>query len=134
MEVVITDWSLNSYLNLKHAQIFSDIEYHSVLRPDAELLKLGWPPKNSKFMNSKFWGPATGHNGKLIQHGFKMIWHNIGNGKVQLRLAVAIWNGKAFLCHGYVKTDDKMDKRQMALFKNRINDIANNTYLYRGLL
>ena len=36
MDVVITEWSLNSYLDLKHAQVFSDQEYHSVLRPDAD--------------------------------------------------------------------------------------------------
>lgn len=134
MDVVITEWSLNSYLDLKHARIFSDQEYHSILRPDAELLKLGWPPIDPKFSNSKFWGPATGLGGKNIQHGFKMKWHNIGSGKVQLRLAVIIWLGKAFLCQGYVKSDEKVDKRQMALLKNRINDIANGTYCYRGLL
>jgi hypothetical protein len=84
MDVVITEWSLNSYLDLKHAQVFSDQEYHSVLRPDAELLKKDWPPVDPKFSNSKFWGPTT----------------SLG--------------GKAFLCQGYVKTDDKVDKRQMA--------------------
>lgn len=134
MDVVITEWSLNSYLDLKHAQVFTDQEYHSVLRPDAELLKQGWPPSDSKFSNSKFWGPATGLGGKNIQHGFKMKWHNIGNGKVQLRMAVVIYKSKAFLCQGYVKTNDATDKREMAKLKNRINDIASGTYKYRGLL
>ena len=134
MDVVITEWSLNSYLDLKHRQVFSKQEYHMILRPDAELLKEGWPPCNSKFLNPKFWGPATGLMGKTIQHGYKMKWHNIGNGRVQLRLAVVVLNGKIFLCQGYVKSDDKIDKRQMALLKNRINDIANGTYNYRGLL
>jgi len=53
---------------------------------------------------------------------------------VQLRLAIVILNDKAYLCQGYVKTDDNVDKRQMAILKNRINDIANGTYTYRGLL
>lgn len=134
MDVVITEWSLNSYLDLKHAQVFSDLEYQKVLRPDAELLKLGWPSTHAKFSNSRFWGPATGLSGKTIQHGFKMKWHNIGNGKVQLRLAVVILNEKAFLCQGYVKASPQVDKREMAKLKNRINDIANGTYIYRGLL
>lgn len=80
------------------------------------------------------WMSATDRTGLTIQHGFKMKWHNIGNGKVQLRLAVVIWRGKAFLCQGYIKTNDSVDKRQMAILKNRINDIANGTYNYRGLL
>lgn len=134
MDVVITEWSLNSYLELKHTQVFSDEEYNTVLRPDAELLKEGWPPKDAKFSNPKFWGPATGLGGKTIQHGFKMKWHNIGNGKVQLRLAVVFWEGKVFLCQGYVKANENVDKREMAKLKNRINDIANGNYSYRGSL
>lgn len=134
MDVIITEWSLNSYLALKHAQVFSNQEYRAILRPDAELLKKEWPPTDPKFSNYKFWGPATGLDGKTIQHGFKMKWHNIGNGNVQLRLAVVIWGKKIFLCHGYVKINDKVDKRQMALLKNRINDIASGTYNYRGFL
>lgn len=134
MDVVITEWSLNSYLNLKHNNVFTENEYKNVLRPDAELLKDGWPSQNPKFSNPKFWGPATGLGGTTIQHGFKMKWHNIGNGKVQLRLAVVIWSGKVFLCQGYSKTNDQIDKREMAKLKNRINDIADGTYIYRGLL
>lgn len=134
MDVVITEWALNSYLDLKHNQVFSDFEYQKTLRPDAEILKEGWPSSNPKFSNFKFWGPATGLGGKTIQHGFKMKWHNIGSGKVQLRLAVVILDRRAFLCQGYVKSNDSVDKRQMALLKNRINDIANGTYNYRGLL
>lgn len=134
MDVVITEWSLNSYLLLKHAKTFSENEYDTILRPDAELLKLGWPSKEPKFSNSKFWGAATGLGGISIQHGYKMKWHNIGNGKVQLRLAVVLFHGKAFLCQAYVKANDSVDKRQMAILKNRINDISNGTYSFRGLL
>lgn len=134
MDVVITEWSLDSYLDLKHAQAFSDAEYRTVLRPDAELLKEGWPPTHPKFTYAKFWSPANDFSGRSIKYGFKMKWHNIGNGKNQLRLAVVIWEGKAFLCQGYLKTDEKVDRRQMALLKNRINNIADGTYHYRGLL
>lgn len=134
MNVVITEWSLDSYLDLKHSQVFTDQEYKSTIRPDAELLKQGWPPTNPKFSNNKFWGPATGKGGTVIQYGFKMKWHNIGNGKVQLRLATVIYSGSAYLCQGYVKENEMKDKREMAKLKNRINDIANGTYKYRGLL
>jgi hypothetical protein len=134
MDVVITEWALNSYLELKHENAFTDHEYKTQLRPDAELLKQGWPPKDPKFSNQKFWGPATGLGGITIQHGFKMKWHNIGNGKIQLRLAIVILNGGAYLCQGYVKTNDQKDKREMARLKNRINDIANGTFSFRGVL
>ena len=134
MDVVITEWSLNSYLDLKHLNVFSNQEYQTTLRPDAELLKQGWPSVNPKFSNSRFWGPATGLGGVTIQHGFKMKWHNIGNGKVQLRLAIAMLSGKVFLCQGYVKDNEQKDKREMAKLKNRINDIANGNYSFRGNL
>lgn len=134
MDVIITEWSLDSYLNMKHTHVFSDDEYHTILRPDAELLKSGWPNANPKFSNSKFWGPATGLSGLVIQYGFKMKWHNIGNGKVQLRLAVVIWMGQAFLCQGYIKDTEQKDKREMAKLKNRINDIVNGNYSFRGYL
>lgn len=49
MKVVITEWALNSYLDLKHSQVFTEHEYRNILRPDAELLKKGWPSKNPKF-------------------------------------------------------------------------------------
>ena len=133
MDVVITNWSLDCYLNLKHANVFSDSEYQKILRPDAELLKLGYPPKAPKFGSSKFWGPAQDLKGHVIQHGFKMKWHNIGNGKVQLRMAV-VFLGKYFLCHGYVKENAAKDKREMAKLKNRINNIADGNFNHRGLL
>lgn len=134
MDIIITEWALNSYLDLKHRHTFSNKEYKTTLRPDVELLKQGYPSTNPKFEHSKFWGPATDLRGKIIKHGFKMKWHNIGNGRVQLRLAIIILNGKSFLCQGYIKSNEAADKRQMALLKNRINNIADGTYSYRGLL
>jgi hypothetical protein len=32
-EVVITEWALDSYLRLKHAQVFTDQEYWGTLDP-----------------------------------------------------------------------------------------------------
>jgi hypothetical protein len=42
----------HSYLNIKHAQVFSDQEYWTVLRPNVELLKGGTPSPDPKFSNS----------------------------------------------------------------------------------
>ena len=134
MDIVITEWALDSYLNLKRAKAFADSEYKNSIRPDVELLKDGIPSPHAQFQNSKFWGPGTDMSGKAIQHGYKMKWHNIGSGRVQLRLAVVILQGKSFLCQGYVKSNDFVDKREMAKLKIRIRDIAKGHYVYRGSL
>jgi hypothetical protein len=134
MDVVITEWALDSCLNLKHAYVFTQSEYQNTLRPDVELLKDGMPPKHEKFKSSKFWGPATDMGGSAMKHGYKMKWRKIGPGRVQLRLAVAHIHNAAFLCQGYVKNNELVDKREMAKFKNRIRDISNGHYVYRGNL
>ncbi len=134
MDIVITEWALNSYLNLKHAKTFSDTEYKNTIRPDVELLKDGMPSPHAQFQNSKFWGPGTDMSGKSIQHGYKMKWHNIGSGRIQLRLAVVILQGKSFMCQGYVKSNDFVDKKEMAKLKIRIRDIGKGHYVYRGML
>ncbi|MBF0299966.1 MAG: hypothetical protein HQK51_14670 [Oligoflexia bacterium] len=138
MEIIVTEWALQSYLDLKSKQIFSQSEYKNTLRPDAELLKKY--PNDPKFKNDKFWGPAT-LDGQIIKTGYKMKWHNIGPGKVQLRLPVVIveteLSGKkeerAFLCSSYVK-DDKTDKREMARLKIKIKKILDGNYFYRGTI
>jgi hypothetical protein len=140
MEVVITEWAKQSYLELRNKNVFGRDDYRNTLRPDGELLKVY--PNHTKFSVSGFWGPATDLNGKPIQYGFKMKWHNFGTGRVQLRLLVAILesdlNGvkavRAHLCQSYVKDNESKDKREMAKLKNRIRDIALGTYYYRGLL
>ena len=60
MEVIITEWGLQSYIDLKAKGVFTANEYRNILRPDAELLKTDDPfdMKHPKFGNSKFWGPA----------------------------------------------------------------------------
>lgn len=140
MEVVITEWAKQSYLDLRNNQVFTRSEYKNILRPDAELLKTY--PNDPKFGVAKFWGPAIDHSKKIIPNGFKMKWHNIGNGKVQLRLLIVIieselnniQNQRAFLCESYVKTGASQDKRQMEKLKIKIRKIAKGNYYYRGSL
>lgn len=142
MEVVITEWALQSYIDLKAKAVFTDGDYKNVLRPDAELLKTANPfdKNHPKFGNAKFWGPAT-LNGSVIKYGHKMKWHNLGPGTVQLRLCVVIvetnledkCEQRAFLCTSYIK-DDKTDKREMARMKIKIQKIVDGTFVYRGSL
>jgi hypothetical protein len=142
MEVVITEWALQSYIDLKAKGIFTDTDYKNILRPDAELLKTNNPfdTNHPKFGNTKFWGPAT-LNGVVIKYGHKMKWHNLGPGTIQLRLSVVIVETRlddksekrAFMCTSYVK-HDKSDKREMAKLKIKIQKIADGTFIYRGNL
>jgi hypothetical protein len=142
MEVIITEWGLQSYVSLKGQSIFSDSDYKLILRPDVELLKVDDPfdPNHPKFNNSKFWGPAT-YAGYFLKFGYKMKWHNLGPGKVQLRLCIVIVESelegvlktRTFLCTSYVK-NDKSEKREMAKLKVKIQKIFDGTYLYRGKL
>jgi len=121
-------------LDLKHKGVFTKQEYKTVLRPDAERLKNGFPNPDPKFQNSGFWGPCTDGSGNTIQYGFKMKWRQVGSGRVQLRLLVALFPGQAFLCESYVKSNELLDKRYMAKMKIRIRDISLGSYTTRGLL
>jgi hypothetical protein len=134
VEVVITEWALDSYLDLKHQGAFSLEQFNAVIRPDVELLKEGLPLRHPKFRNSHFWGPAQDINGLEIPCGFKMKWHNLGNGRNQIRLTVCIIEEKAYLCHAYIKTSDSQDKRYSARLKNRIADIRHRHFVLRGYL
>ncbi|MCK5072898.1 MAG: hypothetical protein KAQ98_05685 [Bacteriovoracaceae bacterium] len=138
MEVIITEWAKQTYLDLR-GKVFTRAEYKNTLRPDAELLKTSYP-SDPKFGNDKFWGPAK-HKGNILKYGHKMKWHNFGNGNVQLRLGVVIveteLEGKkkerAFLCRSYIK-NDKTEKREMAKLKIHIKKIVDGNYTYRGQL
>lgn len=134
MDIIITEWALDSYLNLVHKAVFSRQDYKNVLRPDVELLGLGWPSPSPKFQQSVFWGPATDRGGKSIPHAFKMKWRNLGPGLVQLRLGVVLWNSAWFLCQGYVKSSAAVDKRECAMLKRRVNLISTGSYTFRGKL
>jgi hypothetical protein len=131
MEIVITEWALNSYLDLKHKNTFKADFYKSTLRPDVLLLQNY--PNEMKFSNSKFWSIATDGLGSKINDGFKMKWHQVGAGKVQLRLPVGII-GDAFLCESYVKSNEKLEKRKMAKFKTHLELIRKQIYTECGRL
>lgn len=133
MDVVITEWALQSYLDLKARAVFDRQEYKTRIRPDAELLRDDFP-NNQKFKQSNFWGPATDNAKQPIANGYKMKWHNIGPGKVQLRCTVAILKGTAYLCHAYVKSSEAQDKRECAKLKARMNLISQGRFQSRGKL
>ena len=56
MDVVITEWALDAYLDLKHQGAFSVNQFNETIRPDVNLLKQGLPFNHAKFRNSNFWG------------------------------------------------------------------------------
>lgn len=131
MEIIITAWALDSYLDMKHNRVFSKEEYRDTIRPDVSLLKDY--PDDPKFKNDKFWSVATDRTGNKIENGYKMKWHQIGHGKVQLRLSVGIFSD-AFLCEAYVKKDEKHEKRKLAIFKIRLELIRRGAYTENGRL
>src|ERR1700733_4585035 len=130
MEIVITDWALQSYLELNG--VFSVKEYREALRPDAQLLRDY--PRHPKFGNDKFWGPCKDKSGKIIRRGYKMKWHNIVPGGIQLRLLVALANDTAYLCNAYVKDNENTDFREMAKLKIKIQLIYEGRFTFRGRL
>ncbi|EKD54322.1 MAG: hypothetical protein ACD_60C00094G0002 [uncultured bacterium] len=130
MDLIITEWALNSYLELKQNRIFSNEEYDTVIRPDVLLLKSY--PNDPKFNQGKFWSAAQDRNNKKIPFGYKMKWHQIGNGKVQLRLTVGLLGSECFLCEAYVKNDEKLDRRKLAKFKGYLELIRQGCYTIRG--
>ena|SRR3989338_5618953 len=132
MEIIITQWALDSYLDLVSQKVFTRQEYLTVIRPDVLLLQVY--PNDPKFKNGKFWSPANDRNGLIIPTGYKMKWHQIGNGKVQLRLTVGIFDDECFLCEAYVKKDEKTDKRKLAKFKGYLELIRQGCYTIRGNL
>ncbi len=130
MGIVITQWALDSYLDLKHSSVFSSIEYKNIIRPD--VLLLNQFPNSPKFSNSKFWSLAS-MGSVVVSQGFKMKWHNVGNGKIQLRLAVANFSD-FFLCQAYVKENSSLDRREIAKLKTRIQLIAQGKFIACGRL
>ena len=132
MEIHITQWALDAYLDLKHRQVFSREEYWSIIRPDVLLLKKY--PKEVKFANRKFWSLATDETSShKLSQGYKMKWHQIGNGRVQLRLTVAMLRD-AFMCESYYKLNEKQERRKLAKFKTYIQLIQRGQYITRGVL
>ncbi len=131
MDIIITQWALDSYLDLKHISSISDQDYKTIIRPDVLLLKSY--PSDPKFQNSKFWSIATDYASNHIPDGYKMKWHNIGNGKVQLRLPVGLFT-EVVLCGAYVKGNTNFEKRKMAIFKTHLELIRRNQFTECGRL
>lgn len=132
MKIVITQWALDSYLDLKHNNVFNQIEFNTRIKPDVMLLK--HYPHDPKFGHGKFWSQANDRSNTVITAGYKMKWHQLGNGKVQLRLPVAVLHQLSFLSGAYVKSNDKFDKRMMCHFKTHIQLIQQNKFITRGVI
>ena len=130
MEIINTKWGLNSYLELKSKHVVTDADYRDVLKPDVMLLLKF--PGDEKFRQAKFWSVAEDHNKNIIGCCYKMKWHQIGNGCVQLRLLVMIRNTQCFLCEAYVKENSKTDKRKLAKFKVYAELIKKGQYTICG--
>jgi hypothetical protein len=130
MEIVITAWGLDSYLELKHENQISADDYKSTLRPDIMLLKTF--PKSPKFAHNKFWSPVS-LDGIAFAGGFKMKWHNFGKKRIQLRLPVGMINA-AFLLHAYIKRDSKSEARQLAKLKTRLELLRRGQFTDCGRL
>ena len=103
MDIIITQWALDSYLELKSKRVFDEKTYKETIRPD--VLLLSEFPNNPKFEQGKFWSIAQDKSGRAIANGYKMKWHQMGNALVQLRLTVGIFNDECFLCEAYVKSN-----------------------------
>lgn len=134
MEIVITQWALDAYLELKHGNAFSQTDFEEIIRPDVMLLKVY--PHHPKFSNGKFFSPATMDNEVLAQ-GFKMKWHNLGQRNVQLRLGIGLGfkdYDSAFLLHAYVKTDAKVEARQLVKLETRLDLVRKGQSIERGRL
>lgn len=131
---MITEWALQSYLDLKKLPAFTDDEYWNEIRPDVELLRGGLATPHPKLQSQNFWSPANLGQGRTVAGGFKMKWHNKGPGKVQLRLCVAIRGDTAYLCQAYVKTSSFHDHRNAALLEDRIGHIQAGRHTERGRL
>ena len=129
MEIVITKWAVQAYLELR--AVFTQDEYQNAIRPDTELL-VDYP-HHPKFNNDKCWGPSKDKSGAIIHQGYKMKWHNVGPGRIQLRLLVVIAHNTAYLCNAYVKSNEKKDFREMAKLKTKIHSsMKENTYFEEG--
>ena len=130
MDIFITQWALDSYLDLKHRGVIDNNFYKSTLRPD--VLLLANFPASPKFSNGKFWSVAT-IGSVIVSDGFKMKWHHVGSGLVQLRLPV-FHKRDFYLCQAYVKLNSSQDRREVAKFKARIQLILQGQYTVCGRL
>lgn len=131
MAIIITQWALDSYLQLRHSNAFTDEEYWGIIRPD--VLLLAHNPNHAKFNNDKFWSPATTRALGVIKDGYKMKWHNVGNGRVQLRLPV-VSVGDFYLGEAYVKATEAQEQQKLLKFARHIEQIRDGRFTARGTL
>jgi hypothetical protein len=132
MEILITQWALDSYLELKSQHKICEAEYWQRIRPDVMLLKAF--PHEPKFSQGKFWSAAQDRSGEAIANGYKIKWHQVGEGLAQLRLTIGIFDNQCFLCEAYIKSNEKAEKRQLARFKTYLQLIRQGRYTIRGRL
>lgn len=125
--VFITSWALDSYLELV-PRVVSAEDYWSTLRPD--ILRLTSRATDPKFNQPSFWGPAQSGPTKMIPQAFKMKWHNIGPGRIQLRLGVIEHEGDYFLCHAWSKTSQHLDFARGGQLLARRNLLTKNPLAY----
>lgn len=97
-------------------------------------MRLHQYPDDPTFGQGKFWSAAQGTGPQNMGHAYKMKWHQIGNGKVQLRLTVAIFDRQCFLCEAYVKKNEKQDIRQLKRFRVHLQLIREDSYNICGVL
>jgi hypothetical protein len=131
VRIIITEWGLDSYLDLVGRAVFSRADYWSTLRPDVK--KLLHFPTLPEFSSSGFWGPAKSPRG-IVSDGYKMKWHNLGPGKSQLRLCVAILSDVAYVCQAFVKSSGSVDLAQGAKLRSRIELLKRGRANLRGEL
>lgn len=133
MDIVITEWALQSYLDLYAKRAFTAQEYKQQLRPDVLLLKKSWPRQIRSFTSASSGAPLKFAT-QRVPDGFKMKWHNMGDGKVQLRLCVTWFRGRVFLCQAYIKDSTATDAREIAKFLGRVQMIHQSRHVERGVL
>jgi hypothetical protein len=131
MEIIITEWALDSYLDLKGRSAFTEEQYKKTMRPD--VLRLKNYPKDTKFSVQQFWSIAECPPGQKIQDGFKMKWDKMGNGRVEIRLPVGLLT-HAFICEAYIKENPKYEQRRLARFRTHLQLIRKGVYTERGRL
>jgi len=132
-DVVITEWTLDSFLRLLARGVLSSADYRGVLRPDLVLLQQGLPPVDPKFQAHAFWSPAK-QGSWVIRGGYKMKWHQLGALQVELRLAVMALPGQVLLCECYDRRSPAHERRKLARLKTQMNLIAAGRYTHRGKL
>ena len=129
--IIITSWALDSYRELVPRHVNVE-EYWSTLRPD--IVRLRHRTTDARFNNPSFWGPAQSGPNKVISQAFKMKWHNIGPGRIQLRLGVVECEGDYYLCHAWSKTSQNQDFQSAMALRDFVRKIRSGAVLCLGTI